>query len=95
MGTNQVMPSQTIVDGPSKFDLMLALFDTGGRTVAFRMKSDDTVQARIHSVGIEDGSGESWLISGSYKWLDNVTCLFEGYYSTRRRTGYFKPLQKS
>ncbi len=90
METNQMIPSQVIVDGPSKFDLMLALFDTGGRTVAFRMKSDDTVQARIYSVGIEDGSGESWLITGSYKRLDNTTCNFSGYYTTRRRTGYIK-----
>lgn len=95
MGTNQVLLPEVIVEGPSKFDLMLALFDGNGRTVTFRTSFDDVLRARIHSVGIEDGSEESWLISGSYPWLDGATCLFEGYYSTRRRTGYLKPVKKS
>ncbi len=59
----------TLVKGPSKFDLMMALFDqkgNGGKPHYVTFEADDgqKIAAKIQSVGIEDGSGESWIIEG-------------------------------
>ena len=62
------------IGGPSKFDLMLSLFDGNKeprRTVEFQ----------------EDGSGESWNFEGG---LTNYRRGFHlrGYYSSKSRTGH-------
>ncbi len=70
-----------IVNGPSKFDLMTALFvwhpermrvqfvdSCGGRTYS----------AVINSCGAEDGSGESWNISGYLYPMDQFKALGKG-----------------
>ena len=78
-----------IVEGPSKFDLMAALFD--GKQVEFTFLIEGRsykVLVRLFSVGREDGSNESWLITG------NITSShgdhFDGYFETRRRKGHVK-----
>ena len=65
-----------IKNGPSKYDLMLALFDrsmSNPRLVTFILKSTDKsnwwaenmkLSLHITDVGIEDGSGESWCFRG-------------------------------
>jgi len=59
-----------VVSGPSKWDLSLALFDrssSSARKVLFGMKFNDRVadhEVQVNSVEAEDGSGESWNITG-------------------------------
>ena len=55
-----------ITAGPSKFDLQTALFVRKPDThcVEFTTEDGRIFDAIISSVGIEDGSGESWLIEG-------------------------------
>lgn len=83
------MPQQPdITAGPSKFELMLALFDNTSaqeRTVRFgvvqgALKSRLTVL--VNAVEREDGSGESWIIEGMCHG-DPI----EIYFSTKTRTG--------
>lgn len=103
MGTKQLTSQVAISDGPSKFDLMFALFDAyqqrGGKTSIRRVVFETeigSVEAVITSVGIEDRSNESWLISGSFcRYESNLLQLFrfEGYYSTRRRKGFLGPVK--
>ncbi len=86
-----------ITDGPSKFDLMLALFDRahGPRPVVFYVKQPDQplIMVIIHELGLEDGSGASWLFKGST--TDSVggrlpSQRVSGYFRTDKRTGYIK-----
>lgn len=73
-----------ITGGPSKFDLMLALFDGNSehrRLVAFRTKEEFPgtalppafyqVQVIVNKIEREDGSGENWLVAGEVlaNWL--------------------------
>ena len=55
-----------LVDGPSKFDLMLALFDKSSpeRRVNFKSLAGSTFDCSVLSVRAEDGSRESWEIEG-------------------------------
>ncbi len=88
-----------IVDGPSKFDLMLALFDSDSshrRTVAFLLENPEAKQGDlqcaslnfvINEVGREDGSGENWLFDGYYKVADRSGNA-RGFFSTRTRKGW-------
>lgn len=84
------MNTQTIVNGPSKFDLMVALFVGAGskqQNVRFQIKETNTLlEVRIQSVEREDGSGESWCFTGMAK-LANRTIRVAGYFQTERRTG--------
>jgi hypothetical protein len=81
-------------DGPSKFDLMLALFDRKPsqnlRTVQFSLEESSikTITVVIHSVSIEDGSGECWLFTGLEKTQDYRR--IKGYFRTDRREGHFE-----
>ncbi len=81
------MATRKIIDGPGKFDLMAALFD--GKRVFFTIEGGDKVEAQMNSVAIEDGSRESWLISGrivgSGSWQK-----FSGYFETRKRHGHLE-----
>lgn len=82
--------SKKIVNGPSKFDLMISLFSgsnasTTRRTVTFVLEAsgdESSVTALIESVEREDGSGESWNFEGSQlgHWV-------RGYYNSRSQTG--------
>lgn len=81
-----------IVKGPSKFDLMLALFDSTHdkpRRVEFVLANGDKFCAYIHTVGAEDGSGDSWNIIASGLLVPLAAKIQEvkGYYNTARRTG--------
>ncbi|MDP3793910.1 MAG: hypothetical protein Q8R07_04110, partial [Candidatus Uhrbacteria bacterium] len=85
------MAQFSIMNGPSKFDLMLALFDRDPepsdlpRTVIFMLLEDDghaTRSAMIDGVQVEDGSGESWNIEGQL-WYSSLGRYrpFKAYYS--------------
>lgn len=82
--------SFTVVGGPSKFDLMLSLFDGNKeprRTVEFQLDgARGPIVVAITTVQQEDGSGESWCIKG---WITNYRRSFdiEGYYSSKGRAG--------
>ena len=88
-----------ITAGPSKFDLMLALFDRGGtpRSVEFRLAGPGKHRALvvITAVECEDGSGESWNYKGRLlrihpsKEGDGSPRLqdAEGWYHSGRRQG--------
>ena len=80
-----------IVDGPSKFDLMMSCF--GGKEVVFtitlpsnRNKSMQ-IKTRWITVGAEDGGGENWIVE-FHKWESSPTRIFTGYYNSQRRTGW-------
>lgn len=88
-----------IIDGPSKFDLMLALFDrksVNTRQVTFATENGrdlgQTLNAVINSVGVEDGSGESWILEGYFMSRLRGTMPppprhFKMYFHTGRRQG--------
>lgn len=91
-----MIPKQptSILNGPSKFDLMLALFDRAGaspRSVYFTLHSDEQAEVVVTGVEAESGSGEEWLFKG-YRRLrtqdvaapQNVV----GFYSTQHRKGW-------
>ena len=88
----------TVNAGPSKLDLMLALFDSTcdkPRPVTFTVaawpenakpsEKTQPVTVHINSVQREDGSGESWNIDGRIEGGPSTSCSI--YYSTRSRTG--------
>jgi len=80
----------SIQNGPSKFDLMLSLFDgtsTNPRLVEFHVVREHSVSILVFSVllvGVqrEDGSGESWLFTGHHDGK-----RVKGYFSTKTRRG--------
>lgn len=82
----------TITNGPSKYDLMLGLFDrecSRPRPVQFALQIPGRphplgMELHVEGVDIEDGSGESWIITGS-DWKNNVK--YRLYYSTMTRKG--------
>lgn len=78
-----------IVDGPGKFDLMCCLFD--GKRVFFTVEGrrKHKVEVQIDSVAIEDGSHESWLVSGHIVSGD-LWEKFSGYFETRKRRGHLE-----
>ena len=87
-----------IVNGPSKMDLMLALFDDGGvghrRVIIFTIdgrerEGERSIKVVVNAVEREDGSGESWNFKG---YFSGSNVPFEGYYSTKRRKGFIKTL---
>lgn len=80
-----------IVGGPSKFDLMLSLFDGNKhprRTVDFQLEGvNGHIRVAITSVEQEDGSGESWNFGG-HLWHDTEKHWHvEGYFGTKGRRG--------
>lgn len=82
-----------ILDGPSKFDLMVALFE--GKRVEFKIAGQGRVMCQLNGVAVEDGSRQSWLIQGQlfYKMILNTYSSvssnqhFSGHYETRCRKG--------
>ena len=100
----------SIIGGPSKFDLMLALFDNQaphGRTVIFHLEEDlderlgkgrteRRFTATIDAVQAEDGSAESWNFKGKGHYhVNGVKFAVEGYYSTKRRRGHIRSMMVS
>jgi len=71
-------------------DLMKSLFrlsQDGTRPVNFKTGSEEFkihLGLNIDSLTREDGSGRSWIITGS----DPDGIRYEGYYSSRRRKGH-------
>ncbi len=43
-------------------------------------------QVTVDSIGVEDGSGNNWLLT-----LSNKDGRFEGYFNTTRREGWLRP----
>ncbi len=87
-----------IVGGPSKMDLMLALFDSSyrqPRPVSFNLvgwpegqSASGTpryIQMRVMSVQKEDGSGESWNVEATSQGPESKN--YKIYYSTQTRSG--------
>ena len=78
-----------ILEGPSKYDLMLGLFDGNcakPRLVLFALwdgaRTRTVTSVLLSGVSREDGSGESWIVTG-YTNGKRV----KGYYSTKTRKG--------
>lgn len=92
------MPLSTeyqITNGPSIFELMLGLFDNTARKprvlrflVAHNAMQTD-LKLVIDSVEREDGSGDSWNISGH-----SAETTWTGYYSTKSRNGTLTATEK-
>ena len=83
MATEHEFP---ILDGPSKFDLMAALFDE--KRVRFNLEYAGLVTVQINRVEAEDGSRDSWNIAGRLFGIVNPTTTdFTGYYSSKQRKG--------
>ena len=91
-----------IIDGPSKMDLMLGLFDNSNkhpRTVEFTIApvivnvlpdvlgEKEQVSVFVDSVQAEDGSGESWNICGRCADKRGKVKI---YFSTQRRAGHLE-----
>ncbi len=89
-----------IIDGPSKWDLMLSLFEgnpTSRHRVSFTCQKEAETLATVLVVSItaveqEDGSGERFNFRGYAKdfvWNGaQEGGRVEGYYSTRERYGH-------
>ena len=90
--TSQDKARFSVVGGPSKFDLMLSLFDgnqTPRRTVDFQLEGKKyPISVAILGVQQEDGSGESWNIEGLL-WDKHHSEGYKvkGYYVTKGRAG--------
>jgi hypothetical protein len=84
----EIMIPVSITNGPSKFDLMQALFvrKPTRPTVTFIVSQDNAVQVFIDLVEAEDASGESWNIKGSV----GNNKKFLAYYQTDKRTGRYQ-----
>ena len=80
-----------ITNGPSKFDLMLSLFDGNKkprRTVTFQIQGGPgEIEVAVTMVRQEDGSGESWLFGG-HCHNSIPTLNVNGYFNTRSRKGW-------
>ncbi len=91
-----------ITNGPSKWDLMLGLFDntaSNPREVEFTI-ADSTedpgpgepvtlIAAKfvLNVIGRESGSGEDWIFEG-YNPRHPLRPAAKGYFSTRTRSGH-------
>lgn len=89
--TSQDKLSFSVTGGPSKFDLMLSLFDgnkDSRRTVEFKLEGVRLpIVVAITMVEREDGPGESWNFQGH---LTNYHRGFDvrGHYFSNSRKGY-------
>lgn len=85
----------TIVGGPSKYDLMLALFDGDAfnrRKVTFQLDDRQigaTVDFFINEAAREDSSGESWAFKGAGK-VAGMSLYAHGCFSTQIRSGWIE-----
>lgn len=78
-----------IVNGPSKFDLMLALFDReGGSKIKLSIQEGEgsnSLEFELHAVGRHGFSKEDWHIK-----VTNERHIYEGRYSTQTRKGHIE-----
>lgn len=90
----------TILGGPSKFDLMVSLLHGVARKkrvhVDFEIRCNDPTitcnwEIYINSLEREDGSGEQWLFQG-YVRMINLPC--KGFYSTKTRKGWLEIIER-
>lgn len=83
-----------LTGGPSKYDLMLALFDGRGneqRLVTFSLQHIGEIEVRIMGVDREDGSAESWVFKGyAESFAQPGPNKVEGYFHTQRRHGHVR-----
>lgn len=93
LGGSRMATQYRIIDGPSKWDLMQALFEpvSANRFVEFRVaglsgKDSCCDRVSISEIAREDGSGESWNLAGNSPggWY------FHAYFSTKNRKGWIK-----
>jgi hypothetical protein len=93
----------SLVNGPSKFDLMAALFvgssgSNGHSPVTFTTEDEQEIEVYINKVGREDGSGESWIFEGFISKVNKVPVKFApgdsnnvtGWFRTSNRRGWFE-----
>lgn len=91
------MTRYTIVNGPSKWDLMIAFFDRSGvrrRPVTFTMLEGGPAdswraQVVINKLAWEDGVGEGFLFEGYLMFL-SVRNSVHGYFKTSDRQGWIE-----
>jgi hypothetical protein len=96
-------PHIEILRGPSKFDLMVSLFEgnpTLRKYVQFNIYEQRGGGIMGHSIPVaimgirqEDGSGESWLFEGycsDSEWRNREQGYVFGYYSSQTRTGFIR-----
>lgn len=83
---------EDLINGPSKFDLMLALFDwKPHRKVEVTGQAGQKFVLWITGVSAEDGSGESWNLSGTVLLHTNgkrEVQPFKAYFRTDSRKGW-------
>lgn len=93
------MARLNIVNGPSKFEVILSLFDGNAqnrRPVNLVLMTEKTgIFGRdffFDSVEREDGSGECWNFSGLYKpeLQSDRLVRAHGFYSTQTRKGFLE-----
>lgn len=77
--------TRKIIEGPSKFDFMNALFD--GKEVEFKFEGFGKQPVNVQGVSLEDGSRERWLFQFRIARIEQSS-LCKGYYDTRTRTGW-------
>lgn len=92
-----------ITDGPSKWDLMLALFDGDAQHRRWHVFTVSDPQASprektsnlgmpilVNGLAREDGSGENWLFNG--EWDDGTIAQnkVRGFFSTKTRKGWIE-----
>lgn len=86
-----------IVDGPSKWDLVLGLFDntmSNPRSVTFTLDNGTTLEVVLNEIERKSGSGEDWCFKGGprpFPWSREKERPFRtvgGYFDTRRRKGH-------
>jgi hypothetical protein len=80
---------KNITAGPSKYELSCALFlkprNENAFPVTFTLEGDEKLEiSSILGVAVEDGSRESWLVTGYVKGFSKHVTF---YYETRRMTG--------
>jgi hypothetical protein len=93
MASQNNVRSFHIVNGPSKFDLMVSLFEGNPkhrRTVSFALEGiREEMQVGITAVEQESGGGESWNWQGNLHNDKGARYRVKGYFGTKGRTGHF------
>lgn len=94
MATEQGTAEIEIISGPSKDELVAALFEGGAdhrRSVFFAVnRVPEYARVVINGIRREDGSGESWLFSGYLAEGRENSPNIEGYFSTRTGRGWLR-----
>lgn len=88
-----------VVHGPSKFDLMLSLFDSYEdrlRTVEFHLEDAIApITVGVILIQQKDLSRERWVFNGYLANYRGRTLMIKGHYSSRYRTGHLTFLPQS